>query len=252
MPKYGEDSLNTHQVGHFGFTATNLDDLEAAGYTLATIVADRSGSTSGFQQPMEAALKASVQALRSSKTIDPETIMLRVLTIDSDCDEQHGFIPLANIDLDRYDGMLAARGMTALFDGCINAAEAASEYGKQLIHDRFRANGILIVITDGANNAGRFSSDHQVGEVSKAIKATQLKEHLESFTTILVAVNLETAGYEQALQKFHTDAGFTVPMISLKDANPATIAKIGKFIVDSVSSTSQSLGTGGPSQSIKF
>lgn len=251
MPKYGDDiSLEQHKVGHFGFTAVSLDDLEASGYTLATIVCDRSGSTSGFQQPMEAALKASVEALRRHP--NSESIMLRVVTIDSDCEEQHGFIPLPDIDLNRYDGMLSPRGMTALFDGCVNAAEAACGYGAQLLRDRFNANGILIVITDGANNAGRFPDPSDVIHVRKSFDQATQRESLESFVTILIAVNTNAADFAAALRSFHDQAGFSIPMIELADATPATIAKIGKFVTDSISSTSTALGTGGPSQSISF
>lgn len=247
MPKFGEDvSLDKHQVGHFGFTATSLDGLESSGYTLATIVCDRSGSTAGFQDAMEAALKASVEALRKMPTAD--SIMLRVLTVDDQCEEQHGFIPLADIDVMRYDGMLAPRGMTAMFDGLINAAQAAAAYGQQLLRDRFNANGIVIGITDGLNNAGKFSTNGDLPKVREALTTTQLKECLESFTSVLIGVNLQSSEVEQQLRLLHGEAGFSVPMIALKDADPKTIAKIGKFVTDSVSSTSQALGTGAASQ----
>ena len=250
MPKLENIELETHRIGHFGFTAVKMDDLEAAGYTLATIVCDRSGSTSGFQNEMEQALKSSVEALQKGKTFDPETVMLRVLTIDNEVQEQHGYIPLLDIDPNRYDGILSPRGMTALFDGCIDAAQAAAQYGLQLRKDRFNANGIMIVITDGANNAGKFSEMRDVAEVQKAFGETKQSESLESFTSILIAVNI--GSYSKVLNDFHKAAGFTVPIIDLKDASPETIAKIGDFIVSSVSSTSTALGTGGPSQSIKF
>lgn len=251
MPKFGEDiSLEQHRVGAFGFTAVSMDDLESSGYTLATIACDRSGSTSGFQKPMEDALKASVEALRKMPTA--ESIMLRVLTFDTECEEVHGFIPLADIDTARYDGALAPRGMTALFDACVNAAEAAAHYGQQLLRDRFNANGILIVITDGLNNSGRFDNDNSLPAVRAAFENTKAKECLESFTTVLIGVNFTNHYAEQALKAFHNKAGFSTDMIALNDADPKTIAKIGKFVTESVSSTSQALGTGGASTSIKF
>lgn len=252
----GGTSLEQHNVGHFGFTATNLDDLGAAGYTLATLVLDRSGSTEGFQKEMEQAVKACVEALKGSKTIDPETIMLRVLTVDSQCEELHGFIPLADIDPARYDGTLKARGMTAMYDGLVNASEAAAAYGEQLTKDHFTANAITIGITDGLNNAGRFSRQSDVVAVKAAFEAAKKRECLESHTTILIGVNasgtFDGVRVGDALKQFHSEAGFTVPMIDLKDASPQTIAKIGRFITDSVSSTSKSLGTGAASQKITF
>lgn len=256
MPKFSNDDtaqLEQHQVGHFGFTAVSLDDLEASGYTLATICCDRSSSTRGFQQPMEAALKASVEALK--KHPNSEQMMLRVLTFSTECEEEHGLIPLADIDTSRYDGILSPVGMTALFDACVNGAQAASEYGKQLLQDRFNANGIQIVITDGMNNSGKFCdsswpSNRDIGKVTKAFQDTQVKESLESFATILIGVNLQDGDIKQILEEFHRQAGFSTDMIALDDANPNTIAKIGDFISSSVSSTSSALGTGGPSQNL--
>lgn len=258
MPKFVDDDtiqLDHHNVGHFGFTAVSLDDLEASGYTLATIACDRSGSTAGFQKPMEDALKASVEALK--KHPNSEQMMLRVLAFSTDCEEVHGFIPLADIDASRYDGILAPQSMTALFDACINGAEASAVYGKQLLKDRFNANGILIVITDGLNNSGRFCdgrfpNNPDAKLVAKAFKDTQEKECLESFATILIGVNLKSGDAKVALESFHAEAGFSTPMIALDDASPDTIAKIGAFISSSVSSTSSSLGTGGPSQNLQW
>lgn len=259
MPKFKDSetaNLSSHAVGHFGFTAVNLDELEASGYTLATLVCDRSGSTQGFQGPMEAALKASVDALRRHP--NSESMMLRVLTIDNQCEEVHGFIPLPDIDPSRYDGILSPRGMTALYDGCVNAAQASAEYGRQLLNDRFNANGIAIFITDGCNNAGRFNSKsgtdlhYDLPEVKKALESTTKKECLESFSSILIGVNVQDREVSSALKLLHDEGGFTIPLIELDNANADTIAKIGGFITDSVSSSSQALGTGGPSKSISF
>jgi hypothetical protein len=259
MPVFDDNDTNTqldhHNVGHFGFTAVSLDDLEASGYTLATIACDRSGSTRGFQKPMEDALRASVEALK--KHPNSEQMMLRVLAFSTECTEIHGFIPLADIDPSRYDGILAPQSMTALFDACINGAEAAAAYGKQLLEDRFNANGILIVITDGMNNCGRFASSHfpnnsDAKHVAKAFKDTQEKECLESFATILIGVNLKHGDAKTSLEAFHAEAGFSTPMIALDDASTDTIAKIGAFISSSVSSTSSSLGTVTPSQQLQF
>lgn len=250
MPKFAEDAtLEDHQIGHFGFSAVSLDELESTGYTLATLVCDRSGSTGGFQHEMEAAIKASVNALKKHPQAD--SIMLRLIAFGSTVEEVHGFILLSDIDdLSKYDGVLAPEGMTALFDACVNAAEASANYGKQLMQDRFNANGIMICITDGMNNIGKFSQDADVVHVKKAFDQTRLSESLESFVTILIAVNSSYAGGE--LKTFHAGAGFTQDMIELADASEATIAKIGQFVSESISSTSQSLGSGGPSTSLSF
>lgn len=277
MPKFADDAtLETFHVGSFGFTAQNIDELESSGYTLADIVVDVSGSTgektpafpNGFTQLMENALKDAIISLRGdmSKGIKPhpkaDSIMVRITEFSYGVEEVIGYTLLANIKLDSLTGSLTARGATALFDACINAPEAAFNYGQALQKGGYDANGILIVITDGMNNAGHNSAYHvagrfypdedtyhkQVAIVAKALRSPLSKEAMESYISILIGVNIEQC--KEDLEMFHKEAGFTQPMIALKDANPKTIGSIGGFISASVSSQSQVRGTGGPSQSI--
>lgn len=271
MPKFtdSDDSpqIQNHAVGHFGYSAVSLDSLESSKYTLAQIVADRSGSTDGFQDMMEAALKEAVESLKPIG----EEVLLRVLVIDNDCHEIHGFVPLADIDTSRYDGCLKAQGATAFYDGLISAGQAARDLGAQLIKDRFLANGIIIAITDGVNNAGRFNRPVQdIGQVKKAfterIGNADSKHDLESLTTVLIGVNVEgsdprylwpfeqdgkqVGSFLQALQFVHDEGGFSADLIPMKDAKRETITKIGRFISASISTTSQSVGKGNPSQQL--
>ena len=51
---------------HYGYSATRLEDLGATEYTIATIVADISGSTASFVGDMETAITRIVQAQRST------------------------------------------------------------------------------------------------------------------------------------------------------------------------------------------
>ena len=58
MPIINDTELD-HVVlpnSHYGYSATRLDDLGATEYTIATIVADVSGSTAAFIFDMEAAI----------------------------------------------------------------------------------------------------------------------------------------------------------------------------------------------------
>lgn len=48
------------------------------------------------------------------------------------------------------------------------------------------------------------------------------------------------------------DKGKFDQFVALDNANSKTIARLGQFISKSISSQSQSLGTGGPSQTIDF
>ena len=249
MPVFSESkTLEDHKVGHFGYAAVKIDELEAAQFTLATIVCDRSGSTSGFQSDMEDALKASVAALKNHAMVDQ--ILVRVVAFDNDMHEIHGFCPVSAIDETQYSGILSPGGMTALFDSVISATEATEDYSTKLDGRKFKNNAIVIVITDGANNSGRFSSDSDVVKVTEAFTSAMQRETLESMMTILVAVNWNN--YKPYLEKFHADAGFTQPIIGIENATPESIARVGQFIATSVSSTSMALGTGSASQQISF
>jgi len=263
MPKFADDTdLSQYKVGNFGFTAVNPGELGASGYTLADIVADRSGSTDGYTAEATAAIKGAIEALKKHPRAD--NMLLRVTTFDNNLREVHGYKPLADIDSSIYDGCLTPGGSTALNDGVISAAEAAAHYGETLTKQDFDVNGIVIVITDGWNNAGKYSSSWFGGRyspdeatfhkeqaiVAAALKMPQKSEALESYISILIGVNCKEALTE--LTQFHQAVGFTHPLIPLEDAKPNTIAKIGKFVSESVSSQSQALGSGGPSQSITF
>jgi hypothetical protein len=152
--------------------------------------------------------------------------------------------------------------MTALFDGTISTTEAASNYGAALKAEDYGVNGILIQITDGLNNAGKYRAsfdgsryhpdqptyEKHISVVSEAMKKPLRAEAMESYISILIGVNC--VQYKPILEEYHKRAGFTQPFISLEDARPETISAIGKFISTSVSSQSTARGTGGPSQSI--
>ena len=47
---------------HYGYSATRLEELGATEYTIASVVADVSGSTAAFTFDMEAAITRIVQA----------------------------------------------------------------------------------------------------------------------------------------------------------------------------------------------
>lgn len=249
MPIFNESqTLETHNIGHFGYSAVPLDELEAAQFTLGTIVVDRSTSTNGFTREMTDAVKASIEALKRHPLKDQ--ILVRVVAFDSSMEEIHGFIPVTGIDSSQYEGCFTARGMTALFDACVSAVEATEGYSRTLASKHYLNNGIVIVITDGANNEGRFDSPGDVVEVKKAFTGAMKNESLESLTTILIAVGFQSLKNE--LTAFHKDAGFTNPIIGVEQATPDAIARIGNFITSSFSSTSMVLGTGGPSQTLSF
>src|ERR1044071_577276 len=189
MPVINDTQLD-HVVlpnSHYGYSATGLDNLGATEYTIATIVADVSGSTSAFVFDMETAIMRIVQACKLSPRAD--NLLLRLVAFDDSLSELHGFKLLENCHLADYGGVLRAGGSTALYDAAENAVSSTNDYGRQLLARDFSANGILFVITDGMDNASRLPARRVKEALSLAVKS----EALESVVSVLIGVNVDEA-----------------------------------------------------------
>lgn len=233
-------------VGHYGFSATRLEDLGASEYTLATIIVDDSSSIEDFRNEMETCVKNAVEACKKSPRAD--NLMIRVCTFSDGFHEVHGFRQLQLIKPSDYDGMLGRGGMTALYDACDNGIRATSAYGRTLMENDYSVNGIVFVITDGDNNKSKLQRHH----VHDALKEATKQENLESLISILIGVNLNNQpNLKQILDSFHKEAGFS-EFVALNDADAKTLAKLGQWISKSVSSQGQAVGTGGPSKVLTF
>jgi uncharacterized protein YegL len=240
----GESQLIQHKTGHFGFSAVGLDDLGASEYTLVTIVADRSGSTQGFQQAMEKVLKELAKACVRSDRAD--NLMIRLVAFEDFAEEVHGFKLLSQINQADYDRVLYPGGMTALYDAAVDAIEATTNYAEVLAKQDYMTNGFVVVITDGMDNRSKMTPNKVKEALAKAVKS----EFLESIMSILVAVNVGDSSVKTALQDFNTTVGFT-QYVELNDADEKTFARMACWLSQSVSSQSSALGKG-LSQSINF
>lgn len=232
----------------YKFSATRIDALGAAEYTLATIVQDVSGSVAGYAQQLETAVKTIFKACEKSPRKD--NLMLRLTTFSVGLQEIHGFKLLGGIKESDYNGVLSCNGSTALFDSVDEAVQATSTYGNQLTSQDFLVNAIIVVVTDGEDNASSIGPE----QIKKAVEAARKSENLESLTLILVGVTNDDQNLDAYLQEFKDKAGIT-QYVSIGRATPGKIAKLADFVSQSISSTSSSLGTGQPSQpitSVKF
>jgi len=232
-------------VSNFGFSAVNVNELEATEYTLVTIACDVSSSVASFDKDMEKCLKEIVEACRKSPRAD--NLMLRLLVFHSSLEEIHGFKPLMDCNSSDYTDCLPIGGMTALVDATVNAVEALDTYGKDLVENEYDCNGILVVITDGCEN----NSTNTVNQAKKAVQKILKQESLESLVSILIGVNTKEADIGIYLADYKDKVGFT-QYVDIEKADAKTLAKLAKFISQSISSQSQALGTGGPSQSLSF
>lgn len=240
------DGLEAHQLAtnNFGFSAERVDELDATEYTLVTIVFDTSSSTKYFRQDMKDAVDKVIEACAKSPRAD--NLMIRVCEFGSNFSEVHGFKKLSTVNKGDYASEFEGGGMTALYDATENSVAATESYGKQLTENDFQVNGIVFVITDGAENASKATAN----TVKDAFKQAVVSESLESFVSVLIGVAADPQ-LDQYLQNFKSDVGIT-QYVSMGDATPGNLAKLAEFVSNSISSQSQSLGTGGPSQALIF
>ena len=230
--------------GGFAFTGARLDRLGASNYTLATLMIDVTGSVDGFQDQLRDMAIQVVESCRFNPMSD--NIMLRLALFSSmfakGINEIHGFTPLRDIDTASYPKFRPG-GMTPLNDACYSGIGATNAYAKQLADNDYGVNGLLYVVTDGGENASVATMQMVRDEQQKVVKS----ETLESMISILVGIN--TANCLADLQRFQNDAGIT-HFIDGGQATKSNLAKIAGHISHSISSQSQALGTGGPSQNI--
>ncbi|MCA1595015.1 MAG: hypothetical protein LC772_01090 [Chloroflexi bacterium] len=247
MPVLNEERMETRSIpnGHYGYSATRLEDLGASEYTLVTIVNDVSGSVAAFAGAMEKALGSIVQACKMSPRAN--NLLLRLVTFSDRLGEVHGFKLLDQCRPSDYAGILSPNGSTALYDAAENAVAAAAAQGRQMKEAGYSVNGIVFVMTDGADNASRLAIPQLRHTLEQAVR----DGGLESLVSVLIGVNVRDRVISDYLNRLHADAGFT-QYIELERADPRILARLADFLSRSISAQSQSLGTGGPSRSLTF
>ena len=247
MPKLGVNDELVPVKGTFGFSAAKIDadTLGASEYTLVTIVVDTSGSVGAFKDDLEKQIGEVVKACRHSQRA--ENLMVRVVFFADGVQEFHGFKKLMDCNPGDYAGQIFCGGMTALYDATYAGIEATKIYGKDLDAKDYTVNAVAFFITDGCENASTLKQD--VAEIRDLLKATVKEEALESILTVLIGINPGEASQE--LEDFKNDAGLS-QYVEAPDSDFKTLAKIGAFVSNTISSTSAALGTGGPSAPLNF
>jgi uncharacterized protein YegL len=240
-----DDVTAMQTMSGYSYSGKDVGKLGATEYTLVSIQVDGSGSVSDFKADLEKALKSCVDACRKSP--EAEKILVRLVIFNDGLVEVHGFVPLQDIDIDKYKGIISPSGMTALCDATLDSIEAVQHYAEHLTEMDFNCNGIVFVITDGCENASRIATNAKIKGFVKVVKKA---EKLESIRTVLVGVGNETevkAPLEQFQQECNLDQ-----FIWVGEATPGKLAKLAEFISQSVSSQSKALGSGAASAPITF
>lgn len=246
MPKLKDPTMEKGTIGGtqaFTFSGTKIDRLGASEYTLVTAAVDVTGSTYGFADDLRQALITAVESCKKSPRAN--FLLLRVITFSDSLpggiEEIHGFKPLNEIDPATYP-RFAPAGNTPLYDAAYSAIGASNAYAKKLMAQDFLVNGIVFVITDGADNASRATP----AMIKKELERGVIAEEIESLIAVGVGINAQA--YSSMLGLLETKAGMRY--IDAGEATKGKLAKLAGFVSQSVSSQSQSLGTGGPSQNI--
>lgn len=240
--KLFDNDMAQATVAGFGFSAVRPETLGATEYTLVTLVLDRTGSVNFFAHDLFAVKKSVVEACLKSPRKD--FILLRVVEFNQDVTEIHGFLPLQGIDVASY-AVPRCEGSTALRDAVFAAVSATHAYAKTLADQDYLSNGIVVIATDGWDNASRMRNSDVKAELDRAMSG----EVLESLRTVLVGVN--AGGNRAGLQEFQTQVGID-QYVDVAEASPQKLARLAEFVSRSISAQTQALGTGGPSQSLTF
>lgn len=237
MPRLLDNDMQTGAIpglSGYHFSAVRADKLGESEYTLVTLALDVSGSVAGFRDLLIDTVKKAIDACRKSPK--SANILVRVTTFSTTVNEVHGFKPLSEIDNAIYDS-IRTYGQTALFDACASAIGAMTEYGRVLGKQDFGVSGILFIITDGDDNASKYTAHTVKGMADDAVSG----EVLESFRSILIGVN--AASVRQYLEDFRIQGGLT-EYLDAGDATPGNLAKLAAFVSRSVSSSAT--GTAAP------
>jgi uncharacterized protein YegL len=227
----------------YGYTGAAVRTLTSFENTIAMGLLDESGSTNSYAKPMEETVKNIIKSLRKNPRAD--NLIYRQSHFATNYREHHGFMPLGQINESQYDGCYKPGGATHLYDACDRSLREMIDYAEKQLEKKFLCNGILYIITDGCDYGSTLTQNDVKAALAKAISC----EALESLVTILIGVN-DDPTIQANLEQFQKNVGFTA-YYAMKSADEASLAQLTNGISQSISSQSQALGTGGPSQQIQ-
>jgi uncharacterized protein YegL len=232
MPRL--DQMTQGAVQGFSFSGARPERLGASEYTLATIVVDVTGSVGGFESALRACALAAIGACRKSPR--SENMLVRLVAFNQTPQEIFGFLPLSDID-DSMVALPTPGGGTALIDAIYSCAAASNAYGKQLADQDYLINSVSFVVTDGDDSCSRMSTAMAAAEVEAGTQA----EYIDSAPNELIGIN--AARFAATLGGLAKDLGLA-GYVDAGIADEAALAKVARFISQSISMASQSLGSG--------
>jgi len=237
----------------FDYTSISIDRLGASEYTIVGIVVDKTTSVEPFKDELEKMLEMSINSCkespRSMNLLVRSTAFSYVYGKVNNVEELHGFTLLNSLDASQFRGTIDPSGSTPLYEAVLEMVDSIHHYSNKLYDEKeLICNAIIFIITDGDDNASRNTTP---ADIKEAIGSIKREEKLESIRTILIGVNDTEPHFKQRLEEIRKEAALD-EYVSVGEATKGKLAKLAQFVSQSVSSTSQALGTGAPSQALDF
>jgi len=249
----GFDADNVGQsLGGYGYTSISVSKLGASEYTVVSIVVDKTSSVAPFKDQLEEMVQVSLESCKSSpralNLLARSTAFSAGWNSGSNIEELHGFTLLSSIDTAQFKGTIHPSGSTPLFEATDEAIDTTYSYVKGLYDNEHisNANAVIFIITDGEDNASRIIRPSHIKEKIEKIRR---EECLESIQIILIGINDTDPSFKAELEKFRIEAAID-QYVSVGDVTKGKLAKLAQFVSQSISSSSQALGTGQASQPI--
>ena len=168
-----------------GAQGVSPDDLAEDRVTLVVPIVDVSYSRKDEAGLMRSEFNAMLDALDKSKA--RETILVSSWLFDTRVQLLHGFLSLDDairLDATNYN----PDGSTAMYDAVLDVFTSTAAYAKTLTDQGYRVKIVIVVITDGEENASQATA-MQVNQVAKDLLAQEI------YVLALVAFG---SGYAQA------------------------------------------------------
>lgn len=225
---------NLDAVALAGCQGTEVDLIPTDEVTLVSFIHDGSGSMVDERDVVVEAYRQVIEALQGSKQSD--SILVSDWIFNDTRNLVHGFVPASQVpDL---NASYNPDGSTALYDTVMVALTGLTAYGQQLRANGVRTKNVVVVFSDGDDNASRLTTAAQVKLVAQSLLAQE--------TFILAYVGFDRYGYlsETGVRRLADSIGFVDVITATTDQS--AIRKILRQVSASVIRASQtSVSSGG-------
>lgn len=154
------------KLKHFFMETTHKNNTGSNNTTLYQFIIDRSGSMSGLEQMVVGGYNEHLSAVRNMQETYPDQhFLVSLLTFDDDVQWLVKPAPISELK-ELPNDAFKPRGMTALLDAIGKGIHhIESEYSRKIQNDEMSV--VLVIITDGAENASQFFNYHSIAKKIK-------------------------------------------------------------------------------------